>query len=93
LYEERKATGKSIMAQPTIDGDSNNICYVVASKAPNKSTHEHTVQTPMTFSKNTQVKCEECTVSGGIEGINPRFRLLITILVGTRIKFEGPRRK
>jgi hypothetical protein len=37
LYEERKATGKSIMAQPTIDGDSNNICYVVASKAPNKS--------------------------------------------------------
>jgi hypothetical protein len=27
-------------------------------------------------------------VLGGIEGFNPRFRLLITILVGTKIKFK-----
>jgi hypothetical protein len=27
-------------------------------------------------------------VSGDIEGVNPRFRLLITILIGTKIKFE-----
>jgi hypothetical protein len=27
-------------------------------------------------------------VSGGMEGVHPRFRLLITILVGTKIKCE-----
>jgi hypothetical protein len=27
-------------------------------------------------------------VLGGIEGFNPRFRLLITILVGTKIKLK-----
>jgi hypothetical protein len=37
LYEEKIAANKFTMPQPTIDGDSNNICYVVASKASNKS--------------------------------------------------------
>jgi hypothetical protein len=38
------------------------------------------------FIKNTSDACR--TVSGGIEGSNPRFRLIITILVGTKLKFE-----
>jgi hypothetical protein len=39
------------------------------------------------FIKNTSEACRTVS-SGGIEGSNPRFRLIVTILVGTKIKFE-----
>ena len=37
LYEERRTDEGFNMAQPTIDGDSNNVCYVVAMKSCSKS--------------------------------------------------------
>jgi hypothetical protein len=37
LYEDRRVTDGFNMSQPTIDGDSNNICCVIARKSENKS--------------------------------------------------------
>ena len=37
LYEEKRADNGFNMSQPTIDGDSNNICHVVAHKTCTKS--------------------------------------------------------
>ena len=37
LYETRKSSTDLLMAQPTIDGDSNNIAFVVANKSNNVS--------------------------------------------------------
>ena len=38
LHESRKEGGDLRMSMPTIDGDSNNICYIWAGKSANKST-------------------------------------------------------
>jgi hypothetical protein len=37
LYEAKRSTNELNMAQPTIDGDSNNIAFVIATKSDNKS--------------------------------------------------------
>ena len=37
LYEDRRGTDGFTMSQPTIDGDSNNICCVIARNSDNKS--------------------------------------------------------
>ena len=37
LYEEKRMDEGFNMTQPTIDGDSNNICHMVARKKPSKS--------------------------------------------------------
>ena len=37
LYEEKRRNQGFNMSHPTIDGDSNNICHVVARKSSSKS--------------------------------------------------------
>lgn len=37
IYEERRSANELKMSQPTIDGDSNNICYLAARYSSNKS--------------------------------------------------------
>ena len=37
MYEEARAAGNHSISQPTIDGDSNNICHIAARHSSNKS--------------------------------------------------------